>query len=330
MPTGNQRIDSAHYIACLHIHSMHVLTSSCLLGLQCLSSKWGLLKSTASHMIEFLVNEEFLTDAATLQKRELFQEYDYGLSNRFLLRTISLNMKKGGCRACIAGSYPVHHFSQDPRRAADIDIFVEDNDSGNDAVAMLWCEFEKSLLRGITSKLENEASFHAHVRGVDKAFYTPRGSEELRKSLATCLSTDIGELADVHKQLLRDTCTKLPLTWEPRPYQITDTYRWSISAKSSRLLRPINIIRVRTQTDQGQRTFEEVITSGFDFEHCKITLRVNSDMKHEYVFFGKSHDCIVEKRLMLTPTSFSGPSELEATKIQIRRILKYGRRGYAW
>ena len=77
-------------------------------------------------------------------------------------------------------------------------------------------------------------------------------------------------------------------------------------------------------------TFEEVITSGFDFEHCKITLRVNSDMKHEYVFFGKSHDCIVEKRLMLTPTSFSSPSELEATKIQIRRILKYGRREYAW
>ena len=345
-------------------HEMYLLEEKHLNLLQRLSSRYRREYSSIIFLKNWLNQNEGGGMALVHNVSLLYSEYHAAhLQRIFLHAALLLRDTEGPLDkpptpferksevACL-GSFPLHHLLGDPHHAGDIDLWVQ----STAAMYRLLYLYHQIVVTAIGGSLLVEqgcpSSFADSPTSTDAETLPEPWIEtsldaiwenwdiNLLRYLGCSIKTDAKDLADFSIDSADDEALKnffvqaknhLPQSLEPRPYRVSGTWRLkSEAADKYESLRSINIILLDELEDFAYGAFHETVSAGFDLMHCRLALKVESNLSFSFHAAAGIRECALRRKLVLMPTSFQQRGLKQSVEKQFKRLHKYFLRDFDW
>ena len=128
--------------------------------------------------------------------------------------------------------------------------------------------------------------------------------------------------------------SRLPDEFAPAAYVVERSWRLRPVASAGKrlpyVLKPINVILVRVLDTYNTTDLYKVVRDGFDMEHCRVAIYVNSNLTFDYRLTEHTQRCATRRQIQLRSCAFTGVRTADAIHVQLKRILKYVRHGFTW
>ena len=245
--------------------------------------------------------------------------------------------------ACV-GSFPLHHLLGDPHHASDIDLWVQ----SNAAMYRILHLYHQIVVTSIGGSLLVEQVCPSSYADSP----TSTGTETLPGPWIETSLDAIWENWDLHFSRLfgcsADFCigsaddedlkhffvqakNHLPQFLTPRPFRVSGSWRLKAEAADKyESLRSINIILLDQLEDFPYGAFHETVSAGFDLMHCRLALKVKSNLSFSFHAAAGIRECALRRKLVLMPTSFQQRCLKKSVEKQFKRLYKYYLRGFDW
>ena len=102
-----------------------------------------------------------------------------------------------------------------------------------------------------------------------------------------------------------------------------------LAMNSLAIMTPINIIQIEPANGaQPLFDFSSFICSGFDFQHCAISLHISENLVYGFRGSKSAFRALRNKKLVLQNGVFA--YSRFGIRAQMMRVAKYARRGFSW
>ena len=283
----------------------------------------------------------------------LHHEYNASRIMRLFLREVLCNFQG----AVIAGGFAASRFSQyqyhETWRTNAIDIFVSTKEEVKAIICLYKSKVAKPLSQifFVTERMFSDTSLEeSQIEGEERHSLIGRGTQQQRReslninllhsrildwidgyplassSEAIFLKDGGLEAEDIH--MLHETLANLPDTFGTSNYKIQSTHKMHMPRAKLAAVIPVNVILMKPSCPTAYlENRARYVCSSFDITLCSVALEEISSTLDilRFSYYNDSDLALRDKKLILTRTAF-----LHCLPMQMKRILKYLRRGYRW